>query len=157
LLVEVGLALAALILLGHGVYHTWTDKLRRPITLALWAFLTAVFGGVIGSPPHPRTWWFALPALVLMWEVARGWTRSPASHLREGGIAALAAALVAYILTLALPAWGPLALGGLSLSAALALVGAGLLLRARRLEPVPWRGSDQTHYERRRAGRTPGR
>jgi LPXTG-motif cell wall-anchored protein len=37
----------------------------------------------------------------------------------------------------------------LSLAAGLALIGAGLLLRSRRREPLPWRGDDPTHYDRR--------
>jgi hypothetical protein len=153
--VEATLATAALVLLGHGVYRTWLDQLRRPITLLLWAFLTAIFAGVIGSPPHPRAWWFALPAAVLVWEALRGWTRAPRCHFREGGLAALAAALVCYVLTLSLAAWGLFALGGLSLAIALALVGAGLLLRARHREPSPWRPDDWTHYERRATPRSP--
>lgn len=154
LLLEILFAATALVLLGYGIYRTWLDQLRRPITLLLWAFLTAIFAGVIGSPPHPRAWWFALPAGVLAWEAVRGWTRAPRCHLRESGLAALAAALVTYVLTLFLPAWGPLALGGLSLAVALALVGLGLLIRSHRREPSPGRPGDGTHYERRGAPRS---
>ena len=127
LLLELVLAGTALGLLAHGVYRTWLDPFRRPATLLLWAFLTAIFAGVIGSPPHPRPWWFVLPTALLLWEAVRGWKRAPRCHLREGGLGALAAALACYVLTLAVPTWGALALSGLSIAGALALVGVGLL------------------------------
>lgn len=157
LLLEILLTATALVLLGHGAYRTWLDQLRRPITLLLWAFLTAIFAGVIGSPPHPRAWCFALPAGILAWEARRGWIRAPRCHLREGGLAALAAALVTYSLTLFLPAWGSLALSGLSLAVALAFVGLALLVHSRRREPFPGRSADWTHYERRETPRNSSR
>jgi len=153
LLIELALAGTALVLLGHGIHRTWRDPNRRPITLLMWVFLTAILAGVIGSPPHPRPWWFILPAAVLLWEARRGWLRAPRCHLREAGLGALAAALGVYVLTLALPTWGILALSGLSVASAMAVVGGGLLLCARVREPAPWRLTDWTHYERRQTPR----
>jgi len=152
LLLEIVLAVTAVAFLARDSYRTWVDQLRRPVTLLLWAFLTAIFLGAIGSPPHPSPWWFALPAGVLAWEAWRGWRRAPRCHLREGGLGALAAALLLYVLSLAaVPAW--LAPVVLSLAAGLALIGAGLLMRSRRREPRPWRRDDQTHYDRRTGSR----
>lgn len=156
LFLEVTLASVAIVLLGRGVYRTWLDQLRRPITLLVWAFLTAILAGAVGGPPHPSPWWFALPAGILIWETVRGWTRVPRCHLREAALGALAAALICYIITVALAPWGALAVGGLSLAVGLALVGAGLLLRARHREPFPWRPADWLHYERRTSSRADG-
>lgn len=147
--VEIVLAGVALVLFGRGACRTWFDRSRRPITLLLWAFLTAVLAGTVGGLPHPRPWLFVLPAAILGWEAYRGWARAPRCRLREAGLGWLAAALLAWVLTLSLAPWGPYALAGLSLASALALVGAGLLLQARRREPSPWRPSDWVHYERR--------
>jgi hypothetical protein len=153
LLLEFLLATAALALLAHGAYRTWRDPYRRPITLLLWAFLTAILVGVVGNSPHPLPGWFALPAAILAWEAARGWTRAPRCHFREAGLGTLALSLAVYVGTLAVPSWGPLAASGLALAAGLAVLGSGLLLIAKLREPRPWRLADWTRYERRSAPR----
>jgi hypothetical protein len=153
LLIELALAGTALVLLTQGVYQTWRDPYRRPIALLLWAFLTAILAGVIGSPPHPYPWWFSLPAGILVWEARRGWLRAPRCHLREGGLGVLALALGVYVFTLAVPSWGVLALSGLAIATVVAVLGGLLLLLARLREPAPWRLTDWTHYERRQTPR----
>lgn len=153
LLLEILLGSAALALLARSVYRTWIDQLRRPITLLLWAFLTAILAGTVAHRPHPNPAWLILPTAVLVWEVLRGWRRAPRCHLREGGHGALAASLVLYLVSLAFAARPLLALFPLALAVALALVAAGLLLRARHREPTPWRAADWHHYERRSAPR----
>jgi hypothetical protein len=148
LTLEIVLAATALALLTRGVHRVWLDQLRRPVTLLVWAFLTAILLGAIGGGQHPDPWWFVLPAAVLVWEAQRGWRQAPRCHLWEVGIGALSAALALYILSLgAAPAW--LAPTALSLAVGLALIGAGLLFRSRRREPTISRSDDWAHYERR--------
>ena len=79
--VELILALGALLLLARDVCRAWLDDLRRPITLLLTALVGALLLGVFGGRPYPNPWWLMLPSSILAWEVARGWRRVPRCHL----------------------------------------------------------------------------
>lgn len=146
--VELTLALAALSLLARDSRRAWRDGLRRPVTLFAAALVALLLIGSFGGRPHPSPWWLALPAIVLGWEVARGWRRLPRCHLWEAGIGAFAAALLLAGAGLGLGG-GTVANGLLATAAAVALLGVALLWRSHMREPRPWRADDRAHYERR--------
>jgi len=150
--VELVLAVGAVLLLTRDMRRAWLDQLRRPITLLMAASIAGLLLGAIVEPPYPSPWWLLLPGSVLAWEVGRGWRRAPRCHLWEAGVGAFAVSLLltAVALGSAVASVAPVLLmaGG-----ATAAVGAGLLWRSRRREPRPWRLDDVTHYERRFAQR----
>lgn len=146
--IELALALGAVMLLARDLHRAWLDQLRRPITLLISALLAALLAGAFGGRPHPSPWWLMLPVAILAWEVLRGWRRVPRSHLREAGIGAFAVSLVLGAVGLAAGA-GSAAAALLAGAGCGAVVGAGLVWRARRQEPRPWRSGDTGHYERR--------
>lgn len=153
LLIELVLAAAALGLLVHGAIRTWRDPYRRPIALFLWAVLTAILAGVVGGAPHPEPLALLLPLIILVWEVTRGWKRSPRCHIRESAFGVLALALLAYIAAMVFPGWTRYTVGGLSIATLLAIVSVILLVASRFREPRPWLLTDWTHYERRSSPR----
>ena len=145
-LVELVLALGAVLLFTRDLYRAWLDQLWRPVTLLMAALMAALLIGIYGGRPHPSPWWLLMPGIILLWELGRGWRRAPRCHLREAGMGALALSL---LLT-------GLGLAGASVRAALlaaaagsAAVGVGLFWRSRSREPRPWRMGDTGHYERR--------
>jgi hypothetical protein len=151
-LVELVLALGAILLLARDTRRAWLDQLRRPISMLTASLIAALLVGAILKRPYPSPWWLVLPASVLAWEVARGWARAPRCHLWEAGLGAFALSLflAAMGLGLAVASVAPallIAAGGI------AAVGAGLLWQSRRREPRPWRTDDVSHYERRFAQR----
>jgi hypothetical protein len=150
--VELVLALGAVLLLARDMHRAWLDQLRRPITLLMGALIAALFLGAVGGPPHPSSWWLVLPASVLAWEVGRGWRRAPCCHLWEAGVGACALSLLLAAAGLGVSV-DSVAAALLVTAAGAAAVGAGLLWRSRRREPRPWRTDDVTHYERRLAQR----
>ena len=75
--VEIVLALGALLLLIRDLRRAWLDRLRRPITLLVAALIAGLLIGSVGGREHPSPWWLVLPALVLAWEFARGWRVAP--------------------------------------------------------------------------------
>jgi hypothetical protein len=147
--IELVLSIGAILLLARDMHRAWLDQLRRPVTL-LWGTLIAAL--LIGARPHPSSWWLVLPAMILVWEVVRGWRRAPRSHHWEAGVGAFAVSLLLALVGLT-PAEGSLQSALLAAAAGAAVVGAGLLFRSRRHEPPPWRPGDVGHYERRQAGR----
>lgn len=146
---ELVLSLGAIFLLARDMHRAWLDRLRRPITL-IWAGLISAL--LIGARPHPSPWWLVLPAVILGWEVVRGWRRAPRSHHWEAGVGAFAVSLLLAVVGLA-PAEGSLQSALLMAAATAAVVGSGLLLQSRGKEPPPWRAGDVSHYERRQPGR----
>lgn len=146
------LAAAALLLLGRDLRRTWQDPWRRPVTLFVAALIAVLLVGTLAGRAHPSPWWLALPAAVLLWEVTRGWRRTPRCHLWEGGIAAFAASLVLALLGLSVSG-GQWMATLLAIAAAAAVLGIGLLWISRRGEPRPWRAGDPQHYERRQSER----
>lgn len=145
-LVELVLAVGAVLLLARDLRRAWLDQLRRPVTLLMAALIAALLIGINGARPHPSPWWLLLPGVILLWELGRGWRRAPRCHLWEAGMGAFALSLLL----------AGLGLAGESVQAALvaasigsAAVGAGLLWRSYRREPRPWRAGDAGHYERR--------
>jgi hypothetical protein len=145
---ELILAIGAVLLLARDLHRVWLDQLRRPITLLMAALVAALLIGVFGGRPHPSSWWLVLPGCVLAWEVARGWRRTPRCHLWEAGIGAFSASLLFAAIGLGL---GDRSLAGglLTVAAAAAVAGVGLLWRSHRREGRPWRAGDTSHYERR--------
>jgi len=150
--VELVLAVGAVLLLARDIRRAWLDRLQRPITLLMAALIAGLLVGAVVEPPYPSPWWLVLPGSVLAWEVARGWRRAPRCHLWETGVGAFAVSLL-------LAAVG-LGVAGASVAPVLliaaggtAAAGAGLLWRSRRREPRPWRLEDGIHYERRFARR----
>jgi hypothetical protein len=144
--IELVLAVGAILLLARDLRRAWLDQLRRPVTLLMAALIAALLIGTYGARPHPSPWWLLLPAVVLLWELARGWRRVPRCHLWEAGMGAFALSLLLV----------GLGLSGASVQAALlaagsgsAAVGAGLLWRSHGREPRPGRIGDAGHYERR--------
>lgn len=150
--IEVALAAGAVLLLARDLHRAWLDQLRRPITLLISALLAALLAGALGGRPHPSPWWLMLPAAILAWEVVRGWRRAPRSHLREAGAGAFAVSLVLGAAGLSIGR-GAGAVALLAGAGCAAVVGAGLIWRARRQEPRPWRPGDSSHYERRSGAR----
>jgi hypothetical protein len=150
--VELVLAVGAVLLLARDMRRAWLDQLRRPITLLVAASIAGLLLGAIVQPPYPSPWWLILPGSVLAWEVGRGWRRAPRCHLWEAGVAAFAVSLLVTAVALGseVASVAPVLLiaGG-----ATAAVGVGLLRRSGRREPRPWRLDDVTHYERRFAQR----
>ena len=150
--VEMVLALGALLLLVRDLRRAWLDRLRRPITLLVAALIAGLLIGSVGGRAHPSPWWLLLPALVLAWEFARGWRAAPRSHRWEAGIGALGGSLLIAALGLGLTdATATAILLGVAASAG--ALGVGLLWRSYRREPHPWRAADSSHYERRSAQR----
>jgi hypothetical protein len=149
--IELLLAVCVLLLLARDVRRAWRDPLKRPITLLVAAAVAVVLLGTVAGRAHPHPWWLLLPAAILVWEVARGWRRTPRCRLWEAGVGALAASLVFAAMGLALN--GTLAVTVLALAALAAVVGVVLRWRARHAEPRPWRAGDPDHYERRRIAR----
>ena len=156
LAVELILAVAALSLLARDLRRAGLDRLRRPVTLLAAALVAALLVGTLGGRAYPSPWWLAVPGAVLVWELVRGWRRTPRSHLWEAGIGSFGVGLVL--------AGGGLGLAGTVLAdvllvgaAAAALVGAGLLWRSHLREPHPWRAGDAAHYERRAVDRPKNR
>jgi hypothetical protein len=150
--VELILALSALLLLARDTYRGWLDKLRRPITLLVGALVGALLLGSFGGRPYPSSWWLVLPGSLLAWEVARGWRQAPRCHLREAGIGAFAASFLMAAVGFGLGG-GTLATTLFVAAAGSAGSGAGLLWWSHRREPYPWRLGDVSHYERRFAER----
>jgi len=150
--VELVLAVGAVLLLARDMRRARLDQLRRPITLLMAASIAGLLLGAVVEPSYPSPWWLVLPGSVLAWEVGRGWRRAPRCHLWEAGVGAFAVSLLltAVALGSAVASVAPVLLmaGG-----ATAAVGVGLLWRSRRREPRPWRLDDVTHYERRFAQR----
>jgi hypothetical protein len=150
---ELSLALAAILLLGRDLRRAWRDPLRRPVSLLVAALVAALLIGALVSRAHPNPWWLVLPAVILVWEVVRGWRQSPRCHLWEAGIGAFAASLLLAVVGLH---GGSLATASLAGAGVAAALGLGLLWQSRRREPRPWRVDDPNHYERRRAQRNRG-
>jgi hypothetical protein len=150
--IEMVLALGAVLLLARDMHRAWLDQLRRPITLLMAALVAVLLVGTIGGRPRPSPWWLVLPGSILVWEVGRGWRRAPRCHLSEAGVGAFAASLLLAVVGLG-PAGGSVAAALLATAAGAAVVGAGLLWRSRRRERRPWRVEDASHYERRLAQR----
>lgn len=147
IVIEVGLAVAALALLARDLYRAWRDKQRRPMTLFAAGLMVVLLAGVLGGREQPHPWWLSLPAAILAWEVARGWRRTPRCHLWEAGVGAFA-------LALALATFGLAAQSALLVPAvAASIAGFVLLWLSCRREPRPWRVDDVSHYERRTAPR----
>lgn len=153
--IELGLAAAALALLARDLVKAWRDKQRRPATLLVATAVAVLLAGMLGGRPSPSGWWLALPAAVLVWEAARGWRRTPRSHLWEAGMAAFAAALVCAALGF-VAASNRIAAALLAAAALAGAAGFGLLWESRRREPKPWRADDVAHYERRAHERAGG-
>jgi hypothetical protein len=152
LVVELVLAVGAVLLLARDMRRAWLDQLRRPITILIGSLIAALLVGAIVKRPYPSPWWLVLPGSVLAWEVRRGWSRAPRCHRWEAGVGAFAVSLflAAMGFGLAVASVAPvlvIAAGGA------AAVGAGLLWQSRRREPRPWRTDDVSHYERRVAQR----
>jgi hypothetical protein len=150
--IELGLAAAALALLARDLLKAWRDKQRRPATLLVATAVAVLLAGMLGGRSRPDGGWLALPAAVLVWEAARGWRRTPRSHLWEAGMAAFAAALVCAALGF-VAASGALGTGLLVAAALAGAAGFGLLWESRRREPKPWRADDVARYERRARAR----
>ena len=150
--VELVLAVGAVLLLARDMRRAWLDQLRRPITLLMAALIGGLLLGAVVEPPYPSPWWLILPGGVLAWEVGRGWRRAPRCHLWEAGVGAFAVSLLLGAMGLGL---GTASVAPVLLTAAGAtsVVGAGLVWRSRRREPPPWRTDDVSHYERRFARR----
>ena len=141
--IELVLALAAVLLLARDLHRAWRDRLRRPITLLIAALVAVLLVGVLGGRAQPSPWYLVLPGVILAWEVGRGWRRTPRCHLWEAGIGAFAFGL-------ALAALGLTVQSMLLVPAvAASIVGFALLWLSRRREPRPWRANDASHYERR--------
>jgi hypothetical protein len=151
-MVELGLALGAILLLARDLHRAWLDQLRRPITLLMAAVVAILLVGATGGSSHPSPWWLILPGVILLWEVGRGWRRAPRSHLWEAGAGAFATSLLLAGVGLGMPA-GSVQTVLLAAAGGAAAVGAGLLRRSHRREPHPWRVDDAIHYERRLARR----
>src|SRR6185503_9545727 len=92
--VELVLAVGAVLLLARDMRRAWLDQLRRPITLLVAASIAGLLLGAIVQPPYPSPWWLVLPGSVLAWEVGRGWRRAPRCHLWEAGVAAFAVSVL---------------------------------------------------------------
>jgi hypothetical protein len=153
--VELVLALGAILLLARDMHRAWLDQLRRPITLLMAAVVAILLVGATGGSSHPSPWWLVLPGVILLWEVGRGWRRAPRSHLWEAGVGAFAASLLLAGVGLGVAA-GTVQAVLLATAAGAAAIGAGLLWRSHRREPHPWRINDASHYERRLAQRPKG-
>jgi len=153
--IEVILALAAVLLLARDLRRAWLDRLRRPITLLIAALVAVLLVGMLGGRAQPSPWWLVLPGVILAWEVGRGWRRTPRCHLWEGGVGAFAASLALAVAGLGLVE-GSVATALLGSSIASAILGLGLLWQSRRREPRPWRVDDASHYERRSVERPKG-
>jgi hypothetical protein len=150
--IELILALGAVVLLARDIRRAWLDRLRRPITLLMAAMIAGLLVGASGVRSHPSPWWLVLPGSILVWEVARGWRRAPRCHLWEAGVGAFALSLLLAAVSLGLGDGGH-APALLAIAAVAALGGAALLWRSHRREPRPGRPGDPGHYERRLAQR----
>ena len=150
--IELVLALAAVLLLARDLRRAWLDRLRRPVTLLIAALVAVLLVGMLGGRAQPRPWWLVLPGGILAWEVGRGWRRTPRCHLWEAGVAAFTASLALAVAGLGLGE-GSVATALLGASIAAAILGLGLLWQSGRREPRPWRVDDASHYERRSAER----
>lgn len=150
--VEITLALAAILLLARDLRRAWVDRLRRPLTLLAAALATVLLAGTLGGRSHPNPWWLALPFVILIWEVGRGWRRTPRCHIWEAGVGVFAASLLLAVLGLGLDG-GSVATALLVASGAASILALGLLWESRRREPRPWRIDDANHYERRASRR----
>lgn len=153
--IELILAVGAVLLLSRDLRRAWIDELRRPITLLMSGFIAVLLVGALGGPPYPSPWWLILPALILGWEVVRGWRRAPRSHLWEAGAGAFAVGLLLAAAGLGL-ADGGAAAALLAAATGATVLGAALLWQSRRQEPRPWRMGDVSHYERRLTRRLRG-
>ena len=153
--VEILLALAAVLLLVRDLRRAWLDRLRRPLTLLVAALVTVLLVGTLGGRTQPNPWWLVLPAVILVWEVGRGWRRTPRCHIWEAGIGVFAASLLLAVAGLDLDA-GIAATAFLAASAVTSILALGLLWLSRRREPQPWRIHDAMHYERRASQRSNG-
>lgn len=151
--VELILALAAILLLMRDLHRAWLDHLRRPVTLLVAALITVLLIGTLGGRSHPSPWWLVLPGAILIWEVGRGWRVTPRCHLWEAGVGVFAGSLLLAVVGLGLEEGG-IATALLATSVAASILGLGLLWQSRRQEPRPWRIDDASHYER-RAGQRP--
>jgi hypothetical protein len=144
--VEVILAFGAAFLLMRDLRRAWRDPLRRPVTLLMASLVAVLLIGVLGGQSHPSPWWLLVPGAVLVWEVVRGWRIVPRCHLREAGIGTFAVGLMLAALGLGTYE-GKIASLLLAAAAVLGAAAIGLFWLSRRREPVPWRGSDFSHYE----------
>ena len=153
--VEIILAVSAVLLLARDLHRAWLDRAQRPLTLLVAALATVLLVGTLGSREHPNPGWLVLPAVILIWEVGRGWRRTPRSHIWEAGVGAFAASLLLAVVGLDLDA-GIAATALLAASAAASILALGLLWLSRRREPRPWRIGDAAHYERRASQRSNG-
>jgi hypothetical protein len=144
-LVEVMLAVAALLLLARDLRRARLDRLRRPITLLAAALIVVVLAGTFGGRTHPSLWWLVLPAAILLWEVARGWRMTPRCHLWEVGVASFALGLLLALVGHAVET----EIWPFAASMVAGILGVGLLWRSHLREPRPWRAGDVSHYERR--------
>jgi len=142
--VEWLLAAAGIALLARDLYRAWRDPLYRPVTLFVGGLMVVLLAGTAGRA-HPRPEWLLVPAAILVWEVTRGWRRTPRCHLWEAGVGAFAVAIV--LAAAGLGVAGAAAL--LPLAVAAAALGLALLALSRRREPRPSRPGDVKHYERR--------
>jgi hypothetical protein len=153
--IELILAVAAMMLLGRDLLRAWRDQARRPMSLLVAALVAALFIGTLASGAHPNPWWLVLPVVVLAWEVARGWRLAPRCHLWEAGVGAFTASLLLAVAGLGLDG-GSLAAALLATAAVAGVLGLGLVWQSRQREPRPWRVDDPNHYERRRTQRNRG-
>jgi len=153
--IELLLAFAAVLLLARDLRRAWLDPLQRPSTLLMATLVTILLAGTLGGRAHPSPWWLVVPAVILGWEVRRGWRQTPRCHLWEAGVGAFAASLPLAAIGLALEGRSA-ATALLAASVAAGIVGVGLLWRSRRREPRPWRIDDRSHYERRSVQRPKG-
>lgn len=150
-IVGIVLALAAVALLARDLRRAGNDPLRRPVTLFMASLVVVVLAGTFGARRLPNPWWLLLPAGVLAWEAARGWTQLPRCRLREGAMAAWALGLA--LAAVALATGGAMVAPLLGAAAAAFAAGIFLLWRSRAREPRPWRSADRERYERREAQR----
>jgi hypothetical protein len=151
--IELVLALAAVLLLARDLHRASLDRLQRPSTLLIAALVTILLAGTLGGRANPSPWWLALPGVILVWEVGRGWRQTPRCHLWEAGVGAFAATLLCAAVGLALDE-GSMATALLAVSVVAGTAGVGLLWLSRRREPRPWRIDDRSHYERRSVERS---
>src|SRR5436190_20109518 len=145
--IELILALAAVLLLARDLHRAWLDRLRRPITLLIAALVAVLLVGMLGGRAQPSPWWLVLPGVILAWEVGRGWRRTPRCHLWEAGVAAFTASLALAVAGLGLGE-GSVATALLGASIAAAILGLGLLWQCGRGRPRPRRCGRASQLER---------
>src|SRR5256714_14177484 len=55
--IELILAVAAMMLLGRDLLRAWRDPARRPMSLLVAALVAVLFFGTRASGAHPNPWW----------------------------------------------------------------------------------------------------